>query len=83
MIAIIKGEKTRPVLNVSVPEGNSFNDNVEILDVEKVHMDTARTFSYLLPMSSLLLPMSSLLLPMSSLFATVSLTGERVGMRPN
>jgi hypothetical protein len=46
MIAIIKGEKTRPVLNVSVPEENSFNDNVDIFEVERVHMDTAKTFSY-------------------------------------
>jgi hypothetical protein len=46
MIAIIKGDKTRAVLNMSAPEGNSFNDNVDTFEVERVHMDTARTFSY-------------------------------------
>ncbi len=36
----------RPVLNVSEPCGNSFNDNVDKRRVEKVVMDTARSFSY-------------------------------------
>ncbi len=48
MIAIIKGQKVRPVLNVSEPSGTSFNDNVDKYQVERVMMDNARTFSYTL-----------------------------------
>jgi hypothetical protein len=40
------GNKVRPVLNVSEPSGNSFNDNVDRRRVERVVMDTARSFSY-------------------------------------
>jgi hypothetical protein len=40
------GEKVRPVLNVSERSGLSFNDNVDKLSVERVVMDTARSFSY-------------------------------------
>jgi hypothetical protein len=46
MIAITKGNKTRPVLNVSEPAGRSFNDNVDITEVEKVYMDSAKSFSF-------------------------------------
>jgi hypothetical protein len=48
MIAIIKGPKVRPVLNVSEPSGISFNDNVDKLQVERVIMDNAKTFSFTL-----------------------------------
>jgi hypothetical protein len=48
MIAIIKGQKVRPVLNVSEPSGTFFNDNVDKYQVERVTMDNARTFSYTL-----------------------------------
>jgi hypothetical protein len=48
MIAIVKGQKVRPVLNVSEPSGRSFNDNVDKYQVERVMMDNARTFSYTL-----------------------------------
>jgi hypothetical protein len=48
MIAIVKGHKVRPVLNVSEPAGLSFNDNVDKLQVEKVTMDNAKTFSHTL-----------------------------------
>jgi hypothetical protein len=34
------------VLNVSEPNGKSFNDNVDTNSVEKVFMDSARSFSY-------------------------------------
>jgi hypothetical protein len=34
------------VLNVSEPDGKSFNDNVDTKSVEKVFMDSARSFSY-------------------------------------
>jgi hypothetical protein len=37
----------RPVLNVSEPNGSSFNDNVDRYS-ERVSMDTARSFSYAL-----------------------------------
>jgi hypothetical protein len=48
MIAIVKGPKVRPVLNVSEPSGLSFSDNVDKLQVERVTMDNARTFSFTL-----------------------------------
>jgi hypothetical protein len=48
MIAIVKGPKVRPVLNVSELSGLSFNDNVDKLQVERVTMDNARTFSFTL-----------------------------------
>ncbi len=48
MIAIVKGPKVRPVLNVSEPNGRSFNDNVDKYQVERVVMINARTFSYTL-----------------------------------
>ena len=46
LIAIDQGEKIRPVLNVSLPEKNSFNDNVDDNLTEKVYMSTAKSFSY-------------------------------------
>jgi hypothetical protein len=38
----------RPVLNVSEPSGNSFNENVDRQSVERVSMDTARSIRYAL-----------------------------------
>ncbi len=38
----------RPVLNVSEPSGNSFNENVDKQSVERVSMDTARSIRYAL-----------------------------------
>ncbi len=38
----------RPVLIVSEPSGNSFNDNVDRHSVERVSMDTDRSSSYAL-----------------------------------
>ncbi len=46
LMAVDQGSKVRPILNVSKPKGESMNDNVEEKDVEKVKMDTARSFSY-------------------------------------
>jgi hypothetical protein len=43
---LYSGSKVRPVLNVSEPSGLSFNDNVHKHSVERVSMDTARSFSY-------------------------------------
>jgi hypothetical protein len=40
------GEKVRPVLNVYEPSGLLFNDNVDKHSVERVVMDTAKSFSY-------------------------------------
>jgi hypothetical protein len=48
MVAVEQNEKVRPCMNVSLPEGASFNDNVKICDVEKVHMSSARQFGYAL-----------------------------------
>jgi hypothetical protein len=46
LMAVDQGRKVRPILNVSKPKGDSMNDNIEEKDVEKVKMDTARSFSY-------------------------------------
>lgn len=46
LMAIAQGPKVRPVLNGSLPEGGSFNDNVKESKVEKVIMCSARCFSY-------------------------------------
>ena len=40
--------KVRPVLNVSQPTGQSFNDNVNLKAMEKVKMSSARNFGYTL-----------------------------------
>jgi hypothetical protein len=48
MVVVEQNEKVRPCMNVSLPEGASFNDNVKICDVEKVHMSSARQFGYAL-----------------------------------
>ncbi len=48
MVAVEQNEKVRPCMNVSLPEGTSFNDNVKLCDVEKVHMSSARQFGYAL-----------------------------------
>ncbi len=41
LLAIVKGEKVRPVLYVSGPAGHSFNDCVDSRKLEKVKMDAA------------------------------------------
>jgi hypothetical protein len=46
MVAVEQNEKVRPCMNVSLPEGASFNDNVKLCDVKKVHMSSARQFGY-------------------------------------
>ena len=46
LVAIAQHGKVRPVLNVSLPEGSSFNDNIDILKLEKVKMSSARKFGY-------------------------------------
>ena len=44
--AVPQDNKVRPVLNVSRPEGLSFNDNIEKNLLEKVKMSSARNFGY-------------------------------------
>jgi hypothetical protein len=43
-----QGEKVRPVLNVSLPEENSFNSNIREEEMEKVKMCSASQFSHVL-----------------------------------
>ena len=44
--AVPQDNKVRPVLNVSRPEGQSFNDNIDKNMLEKVKMSSARNFGY-------------------------------------
>ena len=46
LMAVVRNGKVRPVLNMSGPKGSSFNDNIDLTKLEKVHMDTAKTFGY-------------------------------------
>ena len=46
LMAVVRNGKVRPVLNMSGPKGSSFNDNVDLTKLEKVHMDTAKAFGY-------------------------------------
>jgi len=46
LATICRNGKIRPVLNMSGPKGRSFNDNIDQNKIEKVHMSTARKFSY-------------------------------------
>jgi len=48
IIAIPQSNKIRIVLNVSMPEGQSFNDNIDDNSLEKVHMSSARNFGFIL-----------------------------------
>ena len=45
---VVRNGKARPILNMSGPIGASFNDNVEETKMEKLHMGTAKEFSFLL-----------------------------------
>ena len=45
---VVRNGKVRPILNMSGPRGTSFNDNVEESKLEKLHMGTAKEFSFLL-----------------------------------
>jgi hypothetical protein len=44
-MAIQQSGKVRPVLNLSAPEGMSFNDYVNEIELEKVHMTSAKQFA--------------------------------------
>ena len=45
---VVRNGKARPILNMSGPIGASFNDNVEEEKMERLHMGTAKEFSFLL-----------------------------------
>ena len=46
LAAVPQDGKVRPVINVSEPEGFSFNDNIDKNKLEKVKMTSARNFGY-------------------------------------
>ena len=48
LAAVVRNGKVRPVLNMSGPKGKSFNDSVNKDKMEKLHMGTAKKFSYTL-----------------------------------
>jgi hypothetical protein len=48
LMAVEKNGAIRPIIHMSKPEGFSFNDNLEEKKIEKVHMNVARDFGYLL-----------------------------------
>ena len=45
---VVRNGKARPILNMSGPIGASFNDNVAEEKMERLHMGTAKEFSFLL-----------------------------------
>jgi len=46
MMAVEQKNKIRIIMNLSEPEGQSFNDAIDEDDLEHVHMSTARQFGY-------------------------------------
>jgi hypothetical protein len=46
MIAVEQKDKIRIIMNLSAPDGQSFNDAIDEQKLEKVRMSTARTFGY-------------------------------------
>jgi hypothetical protein len=48
LVAIEQPTKIRPVLDISLPKGSSFNDNVDKSKVEKIEMATAQKFAFTL-----------------------------------
>lgn len=46
LMAIVRNNSIRPVINMSAPKGKSFNDNIVVEKLEKIYMSTAKTFSY-------------------------------------
>ena len=45
-MAVPQKDKVRVIMNLSYPDGDSFNDYVDENRLEKVHMTTARSFGY-------------------------------------
>jgi len=48
LVAVDQDDKVRLVMNVSLPENESLNDNVDQNLLEKVHMSSARSVSYVI-----------------------------------
>jgi len=48
LMAISRNSSIRPVINMSAPVNESYNDNVNVSALEKVYMSTAQMFSYTL-----------------------------------
>ena len=48
LAVVVRNGKVRPILNMSGPVGRSFNDNVEKNKLERLHMGTAKVFSFAL-----------------------------------
>jgi len=46
LMAVERGGKIRPVINMSGPDGFSFNSNIDKLKLEKVRMASAKAFGY-------------------------------------
>jgi hypothetical protein len=48
MMAVAQKNKIRIIMNFSAPEGESYNDAIDELALEKVSMSSARLFGYLI-----------------------------------
>ena len=48
LAVVVRNGKIRPILNMSGPIGKSFNDNVDRDKLERLHMGTAKQFSFAL-----------------------------------
>ena len=48
LLAVVQPDKVRPVLNVSMPKGSSYNSNIDEHMLEKVKMSSAQQFGYAL-----------------------------------
>ena len=48
LAVVVRNGKIRPILNMSGPIGKSFNDNVDVSKLERLHMGTAKKFSFAL-----------------------------------
>jgi hypothetical protein len=46
LLAVEKNGSVRPVIHMTNPKGYSFNENLQLTRIEKVHMCTARDFGY-------------------------------------
>jgi hypothetical protein len=46
LMAVSRNGAVRPIIHMSKPEGHSFNDNLDLIKMEKVHMNVARDFGY-------------------------------------
>ena len=51
LAVVVRNGKIRPILNMSGPIGKSFNNNVDVGKLERLHMGTAKKFSFTLYVS--------------------------------